>query len=203
MKEMIKMVVVLTLLSCISGGLLAALRDGTKEQIEMQELNLVKGPVIEALMSDAENMGDAENNPINRRFKIMDGETELTIFPGIYDGKPNTVAFEVIGNGFGGKLGLMLVVNLDTDTLVGAGVTTHTETPGLGGNAKADPSFAAQFKGLSFSEPIKVTKDGGSISAISGATVTSRAVCLTATDAIAVYQRIKPELESKIKEMNL
>jgi len=195
MKEMIKMVVVLTVLSCVSGGLLAKLRDTTKEQIEVQELNLVKGPVIEQLM------GDAENDPVAERFKIKDGDTERSIFPGVYDGKPNTIAFEVMGTGFADKIGLMLAVNLDTDKLVGVGVTTSKETPGLGGNAKADPSFAAQFKGLSLDKPFKVTKDGGEINALSGATITSRGVCAAATDAESVYKRIKPEVESKIKEM--
>ena len=195
MKEMIKMVVVLTLLSSFSGGLLAALRDETKEKIEIQELSLVKGPVIQDLL------GDAGNDPVADRFKIMDGKTERTIFVGIYDGKPKTVAFEVTANGFADKIGLMVAVNMNDDKLVGVGVTTTKETPGLGGNAKADPSFAAQFKGLSLDKPFKVTKDGGGINAISGATITSRAVCVAATDAETVYRRIKPEVESKLKEM--
>ena len=74
------------------------------------------------------------------------------------------------------KVGLVVAINTEDDTLRGIGVTTHKETPGLGGNAKADPSFAAQFKGKSIEKEIKVTNDGGEISALSGATITSRAV---------------------------
>jgi electron transport complex protein RnfG len=50
MREMIKMVVVLTVLSSFSGGLLAALRDGTKDKIENQQLEFVKGPAIRKIL---------------------------------------------------------------------------------------------------------------------------------------------------------
>jgi electron transport complex protein RnfG len=43
MGEMIKMVVVLTVLSVVSGGSLAWLKDFTAPKIENQVMNLVKG----------------------------------------------------------------------------------------------------------------------------------------------------------------
>jgi electron transport complex protein RnfG len=46
-----------------------------------------------------------------------------------------------------------------------------------------------------------VTKDGGTINAISGATITSRAVCEGVSDALATYQKMKPQLTDKIKEI--
>ena len=55
MVEMIKMVVVLTVLSVISGGGLAWLKDFTEPKIENQVMNLVKGPAIRQMLSDAEN----------------------------------------------------------------------------------------------------------------------------------------------------
>lgn len=195
MKDMIKMVVVLTVLSALSGGLLAALRDGTMERIEMQELNLVKGPAVRNILLGA------SNDPLVDRFKIKDGQTERNVFVGVFDGKPNTVVFESFGNGFGGSIGLMVGFNLDDDKFWGAGVTTHSETPGLGARAKDDPSFVAQFKGHAATAPIKVTKDGGDINALSGATITSRGVCIAASDGVTIYQRIKPQLLEKIKEI--
>ena len=53
MKEMIKMVVVLTILSSLSGLVLAALKDATNEKIEIAELSLVKKPVLETLFKGA------------------------------------------------------------------------------------------------------------------------------------------------------
>jgi electron transport complex protein RnfG len=193
MGEMIKMVVVLTILSSFSGGVLATLRDNTKELIENQELDLVKGPAVRQILEGS------SNDPVADRVKMTVGETEQTIFVGVFDGKANTVAFETTGKGYGDKFGLIVAVNTDEDKVVGIGVTTHKETPGLGGNAKDDPSFAAQFKGLPIDQPISVTTDGGSINALSGATITSRAVCEATTNALKLYTEIKPQLLDQVK----
>jgi len=193
MREMIKMVVVLTILSAASGGLLAAVRNGTKDRIENQQLQLVKGPAIRAILEGC------TNDPVADRFKIKDGTTERSFFVGIFNGKPSSVAFEVMGKGFGGPLGLMVAVNLADDKMVGIGVTTHSETPGLGARAKTDAGFAKQFKGLPVLTPFKVTADGGSINALSGATITSRGVCGGLTDAGRIYQRLKPQISDKLK----
>lgn len=193
MGEMIKMVVVLTILSSFSGGLLAALRDGTKERIENQELNLVKGPAVRQILEGS------SNDPVADRIKMTIGDKEKTIFIGVFDGKANTVAFETEGKGFADKFGLIVAVNTDEDKLVGIGVTTHKETPGLGANAKENPSFAAQFKGQPIDQPFKVTTDGGSINALSGATITSRGVCAATTEALKLYSEIKPQLLEEIK----
>ncbi|UCD32142.1 MAG: FMN-binding protein, partial [Desulfobacterales bacterium] len=115
-------------------------------------------------------------------------------------GKANTVAFESFGKGYGGEVGLMVGVDLDNDKIIGVGVTTHSETPGLGAQAKDDPTFVSQFKGFAIAEPAKVTTDGGKINAMSGATITSRAVCSAATDAGQIYQKLKPQLAEKLKE---
>ena len=133
----------------------------------------------------------ASNDPIADRFKILDGDVERSFFVGKFDGKADTVAFESFGKGYGGDVGLMVAVKLNTDKIVDIEVTTHSETPGLGAMAKDDPGFAAQFKGFSITEPIKVTNDGGQVNAISGATITSRAVCKATTDAGNVYQKLK------------
>jgi electron transport complex protein RnfG len=41
--------------------------------------------------------------------------------------------------------------------------------------------------------------DGGTINAISGATITSRAVTSAATDADGIYQKLKSQIEEKLK----
>ena len=196
MRELIKMVVVLTVLAAFSGGLLAGLRNGTAAQIEKQQLEFVKGPAIKKILEGA------SNDPISDRFKILDGDVETSFFVGKFDSKANTIAFESFGKGYSGDIGLMVGVNIVTDKIVGIGVTTHSETPGLGAMAKDDPGFAAQFKGFSITEPFKVTNDGGRVNAISGATITSRAVCAAATDAGNMYQKLKPQLSEKIEEFN-
>ena len=194
MREMLKMVVVLTVLSCFSGGLLAYIRNGTQERIDNQVLEFVKGPAVRTIFEGA------SNNPITDRFTIKDGDTERTFFVGVLNGEPRGVAFETFGKGYGGDVGLMVGIDVKDNKLLGVGVTTHGETPGMGAKAKSDPSFAAQYKGLSIEKPIKVTQDGGSINAISGATITSRAVSAATTEAGEIYQKLKPQLEDQIKQ---
>jgi len=196
MREIIKMIVVLTVLSCFSGGLLAAIRGGTKDKIENQQLEFVKGPAIRNILDGC------SNDPIVDRFKIKDGDIERSFFVGVFDGKADTVAFESFGKGFGGDIGLMVGVNINDDKIINIGVTTHSETPGVGSKAKTDPKFSNQFKGLAAIDPCKVKSDGGGIDAISGATVTSRGVCGGITEAGNVYKRLKSQITEKIKKFS-
>jgi electron transport complex protein RnfG len=195
MREMIKMVIVLTILACFSGGLLAYIRNGTQERIDNQVLEFVKGPAIRAIFEGA------TNDPIKDRFSIKDGDAERTFFVGVFDGELRGIAFETSGKGYGGDVGLMVGIDIEESQLLGVGVTTHAETPGMGAKAKSDPSFAAQFKGLSFEQPFKVTSDGGTINAISGATITSRAVSSAATDAGEIYQKLKSQIADNLKRI--
>ncbi|MDD2302597.1 MAG: RnfABCDGE type electron transport complex subunit G [Eubacteriales bacterium] len=194
MRDLIKMVVVLMVLTLISGGLLAAIRNGTKEQIENQQLTFVKGPAIKAIFSAA------SNDPIADRFKLQDGDVERTFFVGKIDGKAQSVAFETYGKGFGGDIGLMVGVNVSDDKMVGAQVTTHSETPGLGSKAKDDPKFSGQFKGMELKGDFKVKNDGGQVDAISGATVSSRGVSGALTEASTVFARLKTQIAQKLQE---
>jgi len=197
MNEMVKMVVVLTVLSAASGGVLAGVKKGTASQIEAQQLTFVKGPAIKSILA-----GSA-NDPISDRFKIADGELERNFFVGKMNGKASNIAFESYGKGFGGDIGFMVGVNLASGKVIGAAVTTHSETPGMGARAKDDPAFAAQFKGVSIRDKeIKVSKDGGKITAISGATITSRGVCAAVTNAMATYQKLEPQIKEHIKQFD-
>ncbi len=194
MKDMIKMVVVLTALCLISGGSLAFIRGKTKDTIEYQQLKFVKGPAIKSILDKA------TNDPIVDRFKIETENGEPSFFVGVVDGQPKQVAFESSGKGFGGDVGLIVGVDLETDKIVGVGVTTHSETPGVGSRAKSEPGFTGQFAGMAADQPFKVKNDGGRIDAISGATVTSRAVASGVTEAGKIYKQLKPRIVEKVKD---
>lgn len=195
MGEMIKMIVVLTFLSSFSGGLLAYVKENTEKRIEDQVLQLVKGPTIRGIFKDA------ENDPMTDRFTIERDKQKLTFFVAKLEGKSQTVAFETSGKGYGGDVGLMVAVDVATDKIYGVGVTTHSETAGLGSRAKDDPAFATQFAGQPLLGIIQVTADGGKINALSGATITSRAVCSAASQASETYKSLKPEIEEKLKSI--
>jgi len=191
MREMINMVVILLVLCVASGSLLAAVKNGTNERIENQVLNFVKGPAIRSIMEGA------ANDPISDRFSLKVGEKDQSFFVGVFDGEATSVAFETVGKGYGGDVGLMVGIDVKNGELLGVGVTTHAETPGMGALAKDDPKFSAQFKGLPLQD--KYAVGGGQINAISGATITSNAVCQAASDAVKIFKELKPQLSEKMK----
>jgi electron transport complex protein RnfG len=192
MRDIIQMIVVLGLLGAASGGGLALVKSGTAEQIEYQQLKFVKGPAIKEILEGC------SNDPLVDRFKIQDGDEEKSFYIGVFDGKPTGVAYETYGKGFGGDIGIMVGVNLETDGLLGMGVTTpFSETPGLGARAKTEASFKNSFKGLSIKEPVKIKTEGGGVDAISGATITSKGVCAAITQSAEMYERLKPQIEEK------
>ncbi len=193
MREMIRLLVVIAVFSAVSGGLLAAIQSGTKDRIEYQQLKFVKGPTIQQILEGS------SNDPLVDRFKLPDGKEERSFFVGVFDGKANVVALEAFGKGFGGDIGVMIAVNVENDEIVGIGVTTHSETPGVGSKVKTDPSLSEQFKGLPIKEPFKVKAEGGQIDAISGATVSSRGVCGAVVDSAGIYMRLKKDIIEKLK----
>ena len=193
MREMIKLFVVITLFSSFSGGVLAAVRHGTQERIEYQQLKFVKGPALQEILEGC------SNDPLVDRFKISDGKIDRNFFVGVFDGRPNTVALEAFGKGFGGDIGVIVAINLENDKIMGIGVTTHSETPGLGSRAKTDPVFSSQFDALSVGELFKVKADGGQIDAISGATISSRGVCEAVAASVDIYKRLKTGIMEKMK----
>lgn len=87
---------------------------------------------------------------------------------------------QVAPSGFGGNLDVMVGVGAD-GTCTGVSIISHAETSGLGANATKE-DFRNQFVGKS---NVAVTKDGGEIAALTGATITSRAICNGVNAAIA------------------
>ncbi|MFO7751690.1 MAG: RnfABCDGE type electron transport complex subunit G [Desulfobacteraceae bacterium] len=193
MREMVNMVVVLTVITAVSGGVLSVLKAGTEDRIENQILKFQKAPAINAIFSDA------TNDPLKERFGIQSGDREITFFPGNLKDGSKAVAFETTGAGYGGDVGLMVGIDIESDKIVKVRVTTHSETPGIGSRAKDSTDFVSQFNGMNVAESaFKVKKDDGTISAISGATVTSRGVCAAARKARELYLDLKPKIKSKI-----
>jgi electron transport complex protein RnfG len=86
-------------------------------------------------------------------------------------------AVQVTTNGFGGAIDMMVGID-KAGKVIGISIISHVETPSLGAvaaeNNAAGEAFRSQFAGLSGT--LAVSKDGGTVDAISGATITSRAV---------------------------
>ncbi|MEH0020497.1 MAG: RnfABCDGE type electron transport complex subunit G [Desulfobacter sp.] len=194
MREMISMVVVLTFLTAVSGGLLAAVKSGTQLRIEEQVLKYQQAPAINEIFADV------TNDPIGERFNVSTEGISLQVFPGKLEDGATAVAFETKGKGgYGGDIGLMIGINTDNDQIIAARVTTHSETPGLGSRVKDETTFVSQYSDKSLNENFDLKNNDGSIDAISGATITSQAVANAAVLAQDLYKKLKPEILKQIQ----
>ncbi|MBQ7084002.1 MAG: RnfABCDGE type electron transport complex subunit G [Anaerotignum sp.] len=165
-KAIIRPAIVLLLIAGVAAALLGAVSEITKAPIAAQEEKTLNDG-MKAVMPEAGS------------FELV--ETELTgTITAVYAADNGGYVITTAPGGFGGAVNTMVGVGAD-GVITGLRVTGHSETPGLGALA-TDPSFYEQFAGASGS--VTVTKDGGTIVPITSATITSRAVCSGAQEAL-------------------
>lgn len=186
MGDILRMIVVLSALCGLSGFALSYLKMVTAPGIEEQVLTYVQGPAIHRVFSGL------DNNPIvdRKTFTLTDGR-QVRVFPARRGGLLVGVAIEDKGKGYGGEVGVMVGFNVADDTLAGIGATELKETPGLGMRI-TEPAFSGQFVGKSL--PVALKAQGGSIDAVSGATISSAGAVTAVNNAAAVYKALKPEI---------
>lgn len=184
MKEVTKMIVVLTLICTVCGVALSGLLEVFAARIENQVLINVQGPGVKIVLEGS------ENDLIADRKKIKINGEEILLFVGKKDGKPWAIAYETLGNGFGGPLTVMVGYDTDQKTLTGMQVVSHKETPGIGSRVTED-QFTQGFKGLSIEIEDPSPKGiQGKVDAVTGATYSSGGVY----EAIAKSLQIYPEV---------
>jgi Na+-translocating ferredoxin:NAD+ oxidoreductase subunit G len=93
------------------------------------------------------------------------------------------VVFRCGERGYGGPVPVLVALDL-TGHIAGLKVENLKETPGLGLKA-AEPWFGAQFVGAD--STVRLKKEGGTVDAISGATITSRAATRGISQGIRKY----------------
>jgi electron transport complex protein RnfG len=128
----------------------------------------------------------------------------LTLYLGKSSGSDSTVgiALEVVGSGFQGKISIMLGLSPDLNRISGIKILEQIETPGLGTKIVEDPTnkedpfwFPNQFKSLITNPEIEIVKNikpskPTEIQAITGATITSKAVVNILNEHIKQLRKI-------------
>lgn len=188
------MVLVLTGVAVVMGGILAYVNHLTEGPIaEQKKLTLAQG-IKTVMVSDNIVVAD----PVEVKQNV-DGK-ELTYI--IYQvqstqGQDLGAAVESTTMGFGGDLKVLVGFNPDGQIL-GYTLLEHAETPGLG--AKADQWFQKGQKGDIIGkdpkEPLTVSKDGGQVDAITASTITSRAFLKAVNQAYNAYKVTPTDAES-------
>lgn len=194
MNSNVASVLVMTAICAATGGGLAVLKDSTAPRIEQQVLTYVQAPTLQQLFPAAENDYLADR----RKFELPDPANpakplEVSIFPVFKDGKLWAVALENFAPGYGGPVGMMVAVNVATDTILTVSPTTMKETPGIGSRI-LDAKFLRQFNGPADPARTALKSGGGQIDALSGATVSSGAASGAVTAAMQQYAALKDEI---------
>ena len=153
-------------------------------------VNSVTKPVIDQLNAEKTQAAIAAVLPGGFEEQLENFDNQGGLVSKVYKGQ-NGYALEVLSSGFDNTITMMVGVDNEGKVL-GISVVSHTETAGLGAVAAAATStgeaFRAQFVGASGA--VSVSKDGGAIDAITGATITSRAICVGVNAALACVENL-------------
>ncbi len=197
---MIKMVVGLSIICARSGFALSYLKASTAPKIEEQVLTYVQSPAIASVFQYAENDPLAERLALEVPANPDTGEAarRVIVFPYWKDGSLAGVALENFGKGYGGNIGVMVGFNISDDTIIGIGVTTMSETPGIGTRI-LEPSFTSKFQKKD-SKTIELTSSGGNIDSLGGATISSAGVVKAVQNATSDYTTLKDQIITAFKK---
>ena len=183
---LLNMVLVLTGVAIVMGGVLAYVNHLTEGPIAQQKEKVLSDGIKTVMCVD--DLKVAKTDTVRQN---ADGKELTYVIYQIQNAQNEDLgaAVESTTGGFGGDL--KVLVGFDPEgTILGYTLLEHAETPGLG--AKADKWFQKGEKGdiigKSPSEPLTVSKDGGQVDAITASTITSRAFLLAVNNAYNAYK---------------
>jgi electron transport complex protein RnfG len=171
------LIVPVVLITMVAGGALALVNAATVDRIAESKAN-EKKEALAAVMPPFANDPTTRIVPVDLDPEADDGD-ELIFYAGL-DAGDRITGWGVesrTDTAYSGDLSLVFGVD-SAGKIQSARVLEQRETPGLGTKAAGD-DFLDAYEGRSLgSFDFRVRKDGGQIDAISGATISSRAVTL-------------------------
>ncbi len=167
--KIFKPIVVLSLAAVIVTGALAATNSVTK-------------PIIDAAIAAAQEAARTELFPEATGFTKVDGT-----FDGVSDiyktNDDNGTVITCSAKGYSSTIVVMVAFEND-GTIKQIKITEQAETAGVGTKVQSEPSFAESFAGISGAFTVD------DIDAITGATISSKAVTKAVNAAVAAYAEI-------------
>ncbi|MFH1855657.1 MAG: FMN-binding protein [Candidatus Omnitrophota bacterium] len=181
LKEAVKIVVPLIIIAGISGGIIAGVFSATKQKIEYQNKKRIETAIFSILPETK---------------KIEETETASRILYKCKDEKGDliAVAFIAVGPGYQDVIKVLVVADKELNVVKGIEILESVETPGLGAKIN-ELAFKSQFEEAAANfelskEFSKKEKDKTVIQAITGATISSRAVVDIVNAEIAEIKKI-------------
>lgn len=163
-----KMIIVLTVISLLSGFILAFVFDFFSPMIKQNQKKALDDS-LSYVMPDVKKIEKVNTD-------------KMDIYKG-YNKNDKVIAYAILvtGGGYQGTIKLLVSVTPDFKKIIKINVLEEVETPGLGARIEED-WFKKQFEGLNANNPISYVKNAepdkskNQIKAISGATISSRSV---------------------------
>lgn len=194
----IKDTLILTLITLVAGGLLGMVYEVTKEPIA-QQAEKEKQEAYKAVFEDADSFEVCvEADDAGLAAYLTENGFEAQTVNEVMEAKDasgETIGYALnmtTSEGYGGDISFSMGVKLD-GTLNGISILDINETAGLGMNATKD-EFKGQFAGKQV-EAFEVTKSGAAsdneINAISGATITSKAITGGVNAGLCAFEYVK------------
>lgn len=154
----------------------------------LQALVLEDGALVPRRPADGGERGSAE-----------EGGTEREPIYGGYTAGGELVGYAVPAAGAGFQDTIRLLFGLDpaAERVVGMEILESRETPGLGDRIFKDQGFVAEFRSLAVEPPVELVKGHGpephQVDAITGATISSKAVVDIVNQGVAAWRPHLPE----------
>lgn len=184
-KEIVIPAVSLFLICLIATALLGFANSITEPKIRELAIEARKKAIKEVL-SSADDFSEEK--------QVQLGSESYGYYEG-FDKDKNVIGyvFSTSAKGYGGDIKIMVGVD-SQGTVTGVSILEISETAGLGMNAKNE-SFLNQFKGKN--STLSVIKNGtpadNEIAALTGATITSKAMTNAVNTALALYEKVGGE----------
>lgn len=155
--------------------------------LAMSYVNSLTAPIIEKNANEKLNGSLAEVLAADE-YQILDKSETVTVYEAIKEGKRTGICVVNSAKGYGGDIKVMSGI-LNDGTVSKIEILEMSETPGLGANAKNE-GFKAQYEKKSGVIGVsKTSKSDTEIQAISGATITSKAVTEAVNQAIEIAKQ--------------
>jgi len=189
-----KNAMILGVFALISTGLIAITHLLTKDKIALEvELSLIRqlsqmippDDYTNAVYRDCIVIKDPSylgSNEPQKLYRMRNPDSDYAV-----------LMTSIAPDGYSGKINLAIAISAQ-GKILGVNVLSHQETPGLGDKIERHKSnWLDQFDGLSINNPTeknwKVKKDGGQFDALTGATITPRAVIKAVYNGLNFYAK--------------
>ncbi|MFH1904120.1 MAG: RnfABCDGE type electron transport complex subunit G [bacterium] len=177
MRNILKLSASLLIIATISGTILGIIYTVTKEPIA-KRVKLEEEKALKDIFSEATS------------FNLTTGKDNYAYYKVYTKNKLIGYAIDASGKGFGSTIKIKVGMNL-SKTIKSIRITSQNETPGLGTRIKRK-KFANQFMNKTLKQVLlKKDSSKGTIDALTGATISSRAVSEAVQKSITEFLKIE------------